>query len=75
MTQQIGFASVSYFDPTADQKTGPFEKMIQWTVLIMILTTGALIPMFKGVLNSFFQRDNGKYRELREYPYLLSRLF
>lgn len=54
MTQQIGFASISYFDPTADQKTGPFEKMIQWTVLIMILTTGALIPMFKGVLNSFF---------------------
>lgn len=54
MTQQIGFASVSYFDPTAQQQTGPFEKMIHWTVLIMILTTGALIPMFKGVLNSFF---------------------
>ncbi|MCO4754950.1 MAG: flagellar biosynthetic protein FliR [Bacteriovoracaceae bacterium] len=54
MTQQIGFASVSYFDPTHDQQVGPFEKIIQWTVIIMILTTGALIPMFKGVLNSFF---------------------
>ncbi len=54
MTQQIGFASVSYFDPTFVARIGPFEKIIQWTILIMILTTGALIPMFKGVLNSFF---------------------
>lgn len=54
MTQQIGFSSVSYFDPTHDAKVGPFEKIIQWTIIIMILTTGALIPMFKGVLNSFF---------------------
>lgn len=54
MTQQIGFASVSYFDPTYVSNIGPFEKIIQWTILIMILTTGALIPMFKGVLNSFF---------------------
>ena len=54
MTQQIGFTSVSYFDPTFVSQVGPFEKMIQWTIIIMILTTGALIPMFKGVLNSFF---------------------
>jgi flagellar biosynthetic protein FliR len=53
MTQQIGFTSVSYFDPTADQRVGPFEKMIQWTLIIMILSTGALIPMFKGILESF----------------------
>ncbi|MBG59824.1 MAG: hypothetical protein CMJ16_05135, partial [Peredibacter sp.] len=44
----------SYFDPTQKQQVGPFEKIIQWTIIIMILTTGALIPMFKGVLNSFF---------------------
>lgn len=54
MTQQIGFASVTYFDPTAGSQIGPFEKMIQWTVLITILTSGALLPMFKGVVNSFF---------------------
>lgn len=53
MTQQIGFASISYFDPTAATNIGPFEKLIQWTVLIMILTSGALLPMFKGVINSF----------------------
>lgn len=54
MTQQIGFTSISYFDPTFDANIGPFEKIIQWTIIIMILTTGALVPMFKGVLNSFF---------------------
>lgn len=54
MTQQIGFASVTYFDPTAQAQIGPFEKIIQWTILILILSTGALLPMFKGVLNSFF---------------------
>jgi flagellar biosynthetic protein FliR len=54
MTQQIGFTSVSYFDPTFESRVGPFERLIQWTIIIMILTTGALIPMFKGVLNSFF---------------------
>lgn len=54
MTQQIGFSSISYFDPTFVAQVGPFEKIIQWTILIMILTTGALLPMFKGVLGSFF---------------------
>lgn len=54
MTQQIGFSSVSYFDPTYVTQVGPIERLIQWTILIMILTTGALLPMFKGVLSSFF---------------------
>jgi len=54
MTQQIGFGSISYFDPTYVSRIGPFEKIIQWTILIMVISTGALVPMFKGVLNSFF---------------------
>lgn len=53
MTQQIGFTSISYFDPSFVSQVGPFEKIIQWTVLIMILSTGALLPMFKGILGSF----------------------
>lgn len=53
MTQQIGFNSVSYFDPSMGQRIGPFEKVIQWTMVILVLTSGALIPMFKGVLTSF----------------------
>jgi flagellar biosynthetic protein FliR len=54
MTQQIGFTSVSYFDPNFVSRVGPFEKLIQWTIVIMILTTGALLPMFKGIIESFF---------------------
>ncbi len=67
MTQQIGFASVTYFDPTAVARVGPFEKIIQWTVIIMIISTGALLPMFKGVLNSFFSisaLDIGKFSSI-----------
>ena len=54
ITQQIGFSSISYFDPTYVSQVGPFEKLIQWTIIIMILSSGALLPMFKGVINSFF---------------------
>lgn len=53
ITQQIGFNALSYFDPQAGQAIGPFEKLIEWTVLMMIITSGALLPMFKGVINSF----------------------
>lgn len=53
ITQQIGFNALHYFDPNAGGQVGPFEKLIEWTVLMMILTSGALIPMFKGVINSF----------------------
>jgi flagellar biosynthesis protein FliR len=54
LTQQIGFASVSYFDPTQGQSVGPFERMMEWTLIILVLSSGALVPMFKGVFESFF---------------------
>ena len=53
ITQQVGLNALSYFDPQAGAPVGPFEKLIEWTVLMMILTSGALLPMFKGVVNSF----------------------
>lgn len=53
ITQQIGFAAVRYFDPQSGSQIGPFEQLIQWTVLIIVITSGALIPMFKGVLATF----------------------
>ena len=54
LTQQIGFASVSYFDPTQGQQVGPFERLIEWVMIILVLSSGALVPMFKGVYDSFF---------------------
>ncbi|MCO4792734.1 MAG: flagellar biosynthetic protein FliR [Bacteriovoracaceae bacterium] len=53
ITQQIGFGAVRYFDPQAGQQIGPFEQLIQWTVLVIIITSGALLPMFKGVVATF----------------------
>ncbi len=53
LTQQIGFASVSYFDPTQGQQVGPFERIVEWTLIILVLSSGALVPMFKGVFDSF----------------------
>lgn len=53
ITQQIGMNALSYFDPQAGSPIGPFEKLIEWTVLMLIITSGALLPMFKGVLSSF----------------------
>lgn len=53
ISQQVGLNALSYFDPQAGSPTGPFEKLIEWTVLMMIITSGALLPMFKGVISSF----------------------
>jgi flagellar biosynthetic protein FliR len=53
ITQQVGFNALHYFDPNAGAQIGPFEKLIEWTILMMVLTSGALIPMFKGVISSF----------------------
>jgi flagellar biosynthesis protein FliR len=53
ITQQVGFAAVRYFDPMSASQVGPFEKLIQWTILVMIISSGALVPMFKGIFSSF----------------------
>jgi flagellar biosynthetic protein FliR len=53
ITQQMGFSALKYFDPTAGTRIGPFEKLIQWCVLVLVISTGALIPIFKGIIISF----------------------
>jgi flagellar biosynthesis protein FliR len=55
ITQQIGFAAVRYFDQSTSSQIGPFEQLMQWTMLVMVISSGALIPMFNGVFLSFFQ--------------------
>ena len=70
ITQNVGFAAVRYYDPSAGQQVGPFEMLIQWTMLIMIISSGALLPMFKGVFNSFLSihiYDLGKFAHSPEY--------
>lgn len=68
LTQQIGFASVSYFDPTQGQQVGPFERLIEWTMIILVLSSGALVPMFKGVFQSFFSINFSTADRLLQSP-------
>jgi len=53
ITQQVGFAALSYFDPSSSQQIGPFENLIKWTLVIIVISSGALLPMFKGIFQSF----------------------
>jgi flagellar biosynthetic protein FliR len=53
ITQQMGFNALHYFDPNAGGQVGPFEKLMEWTIILMVVSSGALIPMFKGVISSF----------------------
>ena len=54
ITQNIGFSMVSYYDVSMKSQVGPFEKIIQWTLLVMVISSGALLPIFKGAYGSFF---------------------
>ncbi|MBT7611219.1 MAG: flagellar biosynthetic protein FliR [Bacteriovoracaceae bacterium] len=70
ITQQMGFGAIRYFDPNAAQSIGPFEKLIQWTLVVLILSSGALIPMFRGVIatfHSFHLYDLGKFAKSPEF--------
>ncbi len=70
ITQQIGFGAVAYFDPQSASRIGPFEQVLKWTMIVIILSSGALLPMFKGIFNSFFSihaYDLGKMASSPEY--------
>ena len=70
ITQQIGFGAIRYFDQSTSQQIGPFEKLISLTIVVLILTSGALIPIFQGGLNSFMSIkfvDIGKMKFVIEY--------
>lgn len=54
ITQSIGFSAVRYFDPSFLQRVGPFEMYMQWVLLLLVLISGALVPMFKGMYLSFW---------------------
>lgn len=68
LTQQIGFNSVSYFDPSQGQQVGPFERLIEWTLLVIIVFSGALRPMFEGVLHSFLSINMTNFTKILSTP-------
>ena len=75
ITQQIGFAALSYFDSSMARETGAFEKLIQWTMIAIILSSGALIPMFQGILNTFASIHIDDFSKLAVSPLFFKDLF
>ena len=67
LTQQVGFSAVNYFDPSMAQSTGPFERLISWTMIILIISSGALIPMFQGLLISFKSLNFNELVEAKDF--------
>lgn len=68
ISQQMGFAAMRYFDPTVSQAVGPFEIIIRWSVTVIVLTSGALFPMFRGVFESFFTVQASSLGQLAQSP-------
>lgn len=75
ITQQVGFGAVRYFDPSAGQQTGPFEQLLKWTILVMIISSGALLPMFKGVVGSFATIQMSHLGQLANSPEYFFKFF
>lgn len=75
ISQHMGFMAVKYFDPQSGQQIGPFEQILQWTVLIMIIMSGALLPMFKGAVASFYSIHIYEIGKLLSTPAFFLELF
>jgi flagellar biosynthetic protein FliR len=75
ISQQMGFGAIRYFDPMSESQVGPFEKLIQWTLLVLILSSGALLPMFKGVYLSFFSINSLSMTRFAQSPDMILELF
>ena len=75
ITQQVGFGAVAYFDPSVGQRIGPFEKLLSWTMIVVIISSGALLPMFKGVFNSFFSIHASNLGKMISSPEFFLQMF
>lgn len=67
MTQSIGFTAIRYLDPTSAAAVGPFEKLISYSVLIILLSTQTLTPMIKGVYLSFLKLNLNNFYTLESF--------
>jgi flagellar biosynthetic protein FliR len=53
MSQQMGLGNISLYDPTSLAPIGPIEKIMKWTLIMMICSSGAIMPMLKGMVLSY----------------------
>ncbi len=75
INQQIGFSMLYYFDPNNSFQTSSFERLIKWTMVTIIISSGALLPIFKGVYQSFFSIHIYDIGKLQESPMFFIEMF
>ena len=75
ISQQMGFSAVQYFDPNFEQGVGPIEKLLSWVVVILVLTSGALLPMFSGGFQSFTSISLANIGKISSGPAYFTQIF
>ena len=75
ISQQMGFSAIQYFDPNFQQGVGPIEKLLNWVVVILVLTSGALLPMFAGGFQSFTSISLANIEKIAYGPIYFTQLF
>ncbi|MAW07293.1 MAG: hypothetical protein CME61_03310 [Halobacteriovoraceae bacterium] len=75
ITQQVGFSAIRYFDLSVTDQVGPFERMISFVMLAMIITSGGLLPLMKGSFLSFESMSFMKLSGLSEWTVIFTEVF
>ena len=75
ISQQMGYTAVQYFNPHYQQSMGPIEELLRWVMLVLILSSGALFPMFSGVFQSFTTISLANMSKLAAAPIYFTNLF
>jgi flagellar biosynthetic protein FliR len=68
ISQQIGFVAMRYFDPSFSQSVGPFEILFKWSMVVIVISSGAILPMFQGAFNSFASINLSQLSQLGKSP-------
>lgn len=69
MSQQMGLGNISLYDPTSMAPSTPIEKLLKWTLLLMIFSSGALVPVLKGMVLSFEKLSVLNFEQVKTMQY------
>jgi len=75
MGQQMGLGNIALFDPTSMSQTGPLEKIIRHTMILIICTSGALVPLLKGMVVSFENLSIIGFDKIKAFDYFFQEYF
>lgn len=64
----MGLTAASTYDPDFGGQLSSIEILIHWTLTILILVSGALLPFFKGIYISFFSIGLEQVERLSQSP-------